>query len=86
MCSPLAISEKRSQQQPVENGAVKSGNQGGGQKEPYRNGIVKSSIPAPVEIGQTVSAACSALHTDLPSKHRLPIGNGDTNVEIKGWN
>ncbi|KAK6236835.1 hypothetical protein SCA6_012172 [Theobroma cacao] len=86
MCSPLAISEKRIQQQPVENGAVKSGNQGGGQKEPYRNGIVKSSIPAPVEIGQTVSAACSALHTDLPSKHRLPIGNGDTNVEIKGWN
>ncbi|XVE97559.1 hypothetical protein REPUB_Repub03eG0029700 [Reevesia pubescens] len=72
MWSPLAISEKRSQQEPVENGAVKSGIPAGGLKEPYCNGIVKSPI------GQTVSAASSALNTDLPLKHELPNGKGDT--------
>ena len=66
MWSPLTISEKRSQQEPAENGAAKSGIPAGGQNEPYCNGIVKSPISATVEIGQTVSAASYALNTDMP--------------------
>lgn len=80
MRSPLAISEKRSQQTPQGNGAVKSGILAGGQEEPYHNGIVKSPILATVEIGQTVSAASSASNTDLPLKHELPIGKNDTKM------
>ena len=85
MWSPLAISDKRSQQEPVENGAVKSGIRAGGQKEPYRSGIVKSPFPATVEIGQTVSAASSASNTDMPLKHELVIAKRQK-LEIKGSN
>ncbi|XP_022750181.1 protein tesmin/TSO1-like CXC 5 [Durio zibethinus] len=80
MWSPLALSEKRSQQDPVENGAVKSGNRAGGQKEPFHNGIVKSPTPATVEIGQIVSAASSASNTDLHLKRELPIGKRDAKM------
>ncbi|XVE71039.1 hypothetical protein DITRI_Ditri10aG0118100 [Diplodiscus trichospermus] len=84
MWSPLAISEKRSQQEPGENGAVKAGIPAGGQSKSCSNGIVKSPTPATAEIGQTVSAASSVLNNEVPLKHELPIGKGDKNVEIKG--
>lgn len=73
-CFPSAPSEKRNEQEPVENGAIKSGNQAVEQKQPYPNGIVKSTNPAPAEIGQAPSAATSALNTDLPLKQELSIG------------
>ena len=85
MRPPLAISERRSQQEPAENGAVKSGIPAGGQNEPYCNGIVKSPISATVEIGQTVSAASYALNTDMPLKHELVIAKRQK-LEIKGSN
>ncbi|XVF35465.1 hypothetical protein REPUB_Repub18cG0148300 [Reevesia pubescens] len=82
MWSRLAISEKRSQKEPLENDAIESGIRAGGQiqKQPYCSGIAKSPIPATVEIGQTVSAASSALNTDTPLKHELPYGKGDKKI------
>ncbi|XVF89197.1 hypothetical protein PTKIN_Ptkin19aG0110900 [Pterospermum kingtungense] len=81
MWSPLAISEKRSQQKPLENGAVKARTRAGGQKEePYRNGIIKSPILTTVEIGQTVSAASPASNFDLPLNREFPIGKSDTKM------
>ncbi|MBA0633941.1 hypothetical protein Godav_022396 [Gossypium davidsonii] len=86
-CFPSPLSEKRSEQEPAENGAIKSGNQAVGQKQPYPNGTVKSPNPAPAEISQTLSAATSVLNTDLPLKHESPIGKEDTkNVGIEGSN
>ncbi|PPD67451.1 hypothetical protein GOBAR_DD35669 [Gossypium barbadense] len=86
-CFQSPLSEKRSEQEPAENGAIKSGNQAVGQKLPYPNGIVKSPNPAPAEISQTLSAATSVLNTDLPLKHESPIGKEDTkNVGIEGSN
>ncbi|KAK8505335.1 hypothetical protein V6N13_045775 [Hibiscus sabdariffa] len=76
MWSPSARSEKRSKQEPMENGTVKSGNPA--VKEPYPNKVVKSLIPTPVETGQALSAASSALNTDKPLKHELP--NGDAKM------
>lgn len=67
MRSPLAIREKNIEQEPADNGGVKSGIPAGGQNEPRLNGIVKSPIPAAtVEIGQIVPAASSALSIDMP--------------------
>ncbi|KAE8735232.1 Protein tesmin/TSO1-like CXC 8 [Hibiscus syriacus] len=76
MRSPSARSEKRSKEEPMENGAGKSGN--AAVKEPYPIGIVKSPIPAPVETGHALPAVSSALNTDQPLKHNLP--NRDTKM------
>ncbi|KAE8658102.1 Transcription factor [Hibiscus syriacus] len=74
-CGSIKETMRSAKQEPM--GAVKSGNPA--VKEPYPSGIVKSPNPAPVETGQTLSAASSALNTDQPLKHELPNGE---NVEI----
>ncbi|OMO91022.1 hypothetical protein COLO4_18678 [Corchorus olitorius] len=58
------FTEGRSEQEDIENGAVRSGIKTGGMKEPYRNGIVKS--PTPTRAHPTVAVVSSPLTPRLP--------------------
>ncbi|KAE8688995.1 hypothetical protein F3Y22_tig00110945pilonHSYRG00110 [Hibiscus syriacus] len=66
-CGSIKETMRSPRQESMGNGAIKSGNPV--VKEPYPNGIVKSPNPAPVQTGQTLRSASSALNTDQPLKH-----------------